>query len=44
MRSGDITEVIVDYNREHVTTDDVLNNKSLTTEQKQNEINKMKYA
>jgi len=42
MRSGDITEILLDFNKNHVSVEEVMNSKSLTQEQKNKQIQKAK--
>jgi hypothetical protein len=43
IRSGDVLECLVDFNRNHVSEEDIKANKNLSEEQKMNEISKLKY-
>lgn len=43
MRSGDIIECLVDFNRNYTTNEDILADKLLSEEQKLVEIQKLKF-
>jgi hypothetical protein len=43
IRSGDVLECLVDFNRNHISEEDISANKNLSEEQKMNEISKLKY-
>jgi hypothetical protein len=43
MRTGDVIECLVDFNRNFITPEDILTNVQLSEEQKANELQKIKY-
>ena len=43
MRTGDVIECLVDFNRHFITPEDILTNVQLSEEEKANELQKIKY-